>query len=114
MTDTYSRVPRRNVAHMEFYRAIFTYKPASGNGYLSSTLPNFIVSVSGVPAVGEVRVLLRSSPVPQGDGILVAKTTSNVSGQWRIDGLNPKYTYDVVCRVDGYNDLIFSNVKPRV
>lgn len=114
MADTYSRVIRRTYAHMEFYKAIFTYKPSGGIGYFASTLPNFIVSIDGVPAVGEVRVLLRSSPVPQGDGILVAKTMSDVAGQWRIEGLNPQYTYDVVCRVDGYNDLIFSNVKPRI
>lgn len=110
----FSVLPIRPYSHLGFYKAIVSYIPEGGNGYFASTFPDHIVSVEGVPAIGEVRVLLRTAPVPQGDGLLVATTKTNASGEWRVEGLNPNYRYDVVCRFEGYNDLIFSNIKPKV
>lgn len=85
-----------------------------GAGYLSSSFPEYIVSVEGVPTEGEVRVLLRSASFAGIDGTVVAITKSSVSGQWYVGGLNPNLRYDVVCRFDGYNDLIFSDITPLV
>ncbi|ENU86125.1 hypothetical protein [Acinetobacter sp. CIP 102129] len=112
--QTFSVVPPNAFAYIGFNRRYTPFIPKGGNGYFSSSFPDYLIIVEGRPSVGEIRVLLRTATVPQGDGVLVAKTMSDNTGQWRIDGLNLSYRYDVVCRVEGYNDIIFSNVKPKV
>lgn len=112
--DVYSIIPITTYRYISFYKAVAAYIPDGGNGSFSSTFPEHIVSVEGVPAIGEIRILLRKGYAGFGDGVLVATTNTTISGEWRIDGLNPDYYYDVVCRVDGYNDLIFSNIQPKV
>lgn len=112
--QVFSIIPRKVYAHLGFKRRFISYQPKRGQGYFSSSFPNFIVSVEGVPSIGEVRVLQHSTSIIESDGVLVAKTMSDITGQWRIYGLDPETTYDVVCRVDGYNDMIFANVKPKI
>lgn len=112
--QTFSVVPPDGFGYIGFNRRYIPFIPKGGNGYFSSSFPDYLITVEGRPSVGEIRVLLRTATVPQGDGALVAKTMSDNTGQWRIDNLNPSYRYDVVCRVEGYNDIIFSNVKPKV
>lgn len=114
MSDVYSIAPPIQYAYMQFVPSFMPYKPRPGNGYFSSSFPDYLITVEGRPASGVIRVLLRTPKIPEADGCLVATTTADVTGQWRVDGLDPNMRYDVVCRVDGYNDIIFSNVKPKV
>lgn len=93
---------------------IYLPENVSGNGYFSSSFPDYIVTEDGRPIAGEIRVLLRDDQDSQANGVLIAKTISDGSGQWRVDNLNPILRYDVVCRVGGYNDIIFTNVSPKV
>ena len=85
----------------------------NGLGYFSSQFPEYITNVDGVPVSAVVRVLVRHDD-PMLDGILVAQTTSAQDGTWRIGNLSTEYKYDVVSRLDGYNDLIYANVSPLV
>lgn len=112
--QTFSVVPPNAFGYIGFNRRYIPFIPKGGDGYFSSSFPDYLITVEGRPSVGEVRVLLRTVTTPQGDGFLVAKTMSDDTGQWRVDGLNPNFRYDVVCRVEGYNDIIFANVKPKV
>ena len=93
---------------------ISPYLLPQGNGYFQSSFPDYITSEDGVPVSCEIRVHLRTISTQGSDGALVAKTRSKADGTWRIDGLNPTFKYDVICRYVGYNDLIFSNVLPLV
>lgn len=115
MSDqVFSVLPLPRFSHLAFRRRFSPYIAKSGDGYFSSSFPDYLITVEGRPSIGDIRVLLRTVTVEEGDGILVAKTTSDSAGQWRVDGMNPNFRYDVICRVDGYNDIIFSNVKPKV
>ena len=87
---------------------------AKGAGYLSSSFPDSITSVEGVPVSAEVRVLLRYPTLPRLDGRLIASTTSAADGTWRINGLNPAQRYDVVARLAGQNDVIMAGITPAV
>lgn len=87
-------------------------KPAPGPGYLSGEPPYGVTSVKGVPASAEVRVLYRPSRGAVGDGVLVASVISAPNGTWRVDGLDPELTFDVIFRCPGYNDMVLSQVKP--
>lgn len=89
-------------------------RPQPGNGYLAGTWPSGVTSIEGVPGPATIRVHYRAEGGAPGDGMLIAETTSNASGVWRIDGLNENLKYDVICRADGYNDMILSNVSPAV
>ena len=97
--------------HCEY--SAFRMRPKQA-GYLQSTYPDHIVSEDGVPTQGQILVFLRVEVTHLGVGYLVAHTVSASDGTWRIDGLNPDFTYDVVCRKPGYNDIIFANISPLV
>lgn len=86
--------------------------PIGGSGVLSGALPDAITSILGVPAVADIRVLYRPAGGALGDGVLVARTTSAVNGSWQVSGLNPALKYDVVARISGYNDMVWSGVSP--
>ena len=87
---------------------------AKGAGYLSSSFPDSITSVEGVPVSAEVRVLLRYPTLPRLDGRLIASTASAADGTWRINGLNTAQRYDVVARLAGQNDVIMADITPAV
>lgn len=87
--------------------------PRPGPGFLAGSPPQGLTTVKGAPAPAEVRVLYRPPSDEVGDGTLVASAVSAPDGTWRIDGLNPALEFDVVFRVDGYNDMILSRVKPK-
>lgn len=114
MTETYYVEP----AITRYIGPVREYSPFSlpktGNGYLAGTYPDGITRLDGVPAQAVVRVLYRPASGKVGDGSLVAEVQSSVSGEWRVDGLNENLSYDVVCRHEGYNDMILSNVMPVV
>ena len=86
----------------------------SGIGYFKSTFPEHITSVDGVPVSAEVRVLLRNHPNKDYDMLVVAKVQSANDGMWEVRGLNPNFKYDVIARYTGYNDLIMSDLTPKV
>ena len=89
-------------------------KPSKGHGFLSSKFPDALVTLDGEPVQAEIRILYRPVSGANGDGVIVASTRSSPSGQWRVDGLNPNLTYDVVARLDGNNDTIIAKVKPKL
>lgn len=79
-----------------------------GPGFLAGS-----VDILGVPSTATVFVHYRSSfEASPGDGAVVAKAVAAADGTWRIENLDPSLSFDVVCRRPGYNDLVFSNVKP--
>lgn len=86
----------------------------TGNGILSGSSPDGIVTEEGVPAVATIRVLIREPTNKAIDGYVVAETTSAVDGTWLVSNLNPELRYDVVCRYAGYKDLIYSAVRPAL
>lgn len=94
-------------AEGSYYDILF----ARGGGYFAGAYPSGVTSIEGVPAPAEIRVLLRM-PGSLLDGAVVASTTSESDGTWRIMGLDTNMEFDVVCRHDGYNDMILSKVKP--
>lgn len=85
-----------------------------GSGYLAGTFPGGITTVDGVPTPATVRVLYRPGPGQPGDGALVAEVQSAADGSWRVDGLDPALKFDVVGRKAWFNDVIMSNVSPKV
>ena len=88
--------------------------PPKGSAYLAGEYPSGITSADGVPTSSTVRVLYRPASGQQGDGVVVAEVKSAQDGTWRVDGLHPDYRYDVVGRLQGFNDVIMSNVAPKV
>lgn len=87
-------------------------RPGRGNGKLAGAFPDGITTVEGEPTSATVRVLWRTDRM--GDGTLVAEVMSNPDGTWLVEGLDHRLKYDVVCRHEGYNDMILSNVSPVV
>lgn len=85
-----------------------------GSGYLAGTFPGGITTVDGVPTPATVRVLYRPASGQPGDGALVAEVQSAADGSWRVDGLDPALKFDVVGRKAWFNDVIMSNVSPKV
>lgn len=83
-----------------------------GDGYLAGTFPDGITRIEGVPGPATIRVLFRPAAGAPGDGAVVAEVVSAADGTWRVDGLNTSLRYDVVCRLDGYQDAIVSDVTP--
>lgn len=84
------------------------------SGYLAGSFPGGITTVDGVPTAATVRVLYRPGPGQPGDGALVAEVQSAADGSWRVDGLDPALKFDVVGRKAWFNDVIMSNVSPKV
>ena len=102
-------------AHVLVFREYSSYRMRPKQaGYFESSYPEYITAEQGVPTIAEILVFLRVDTGHEGAGYLVATTHSAVDGTWRIDGLNPDYHYDVVCRKQGYNDIIFANISPLV
>lgn len=97
----------------ELNRVISKHTYQDGHGYLAGSFPDGITSVEGVPASATIRVLLRLPGFPA-DGEVVAEVQSNPDGTWLVEGLNPYLKYDVICRHEGYNDMILSNVSPAL
>lgn len=83
-----------------------------GLGYLAGTYPNGITKIEGVPGVATIRVLHRPLSGAFGDGMVVREVKSSITGEWLVTDLDATLRYDVVCRHDGYNDSIYSNVSP--
>ncbi|RQH69981.1 hypothetical protein IPC102_09410 [Pseudomonas aeruginosa] len=86
--------------------------PAPGSGYLAGAYPDGITRAEGVPGPATIRVLYRPTSGALGDGVVIAEVQSGADGTWRVDGLNTSLRYDVVCRLDGYQDAIVSDVTP--
>lgn len=100
--------------HRFYMRATNSPPVSSGDGYLAGEFPGGITTVDGVPTASTVRVLYRPVSGAPGDGVVVAEVQSAPDGTWRIDGLDTGLRYDVVGRKAGFNDVIMSNVQPKV
>lgn len=111
---TYQYEHMAEATYIGFYTEVGGFVPRKGIGYFSGGYPDHITSVEGVPASCTVRVLLRRRYAEPGDGLVVAEVESGVNGVWEITGLDETKLYDVVCRYQGYGDLIISNVAPKV
>lgn len=85
MSEVYSITPTVHYGYVGFPTRFIVYKPKGGTGYFASTFPDYLITVEGRPAPGEIRVLLRIGGHSSGDGMLVAKTVADNAGQWRID-----------------------------
>lgn len=103
--------PPTDISELERVISNSTYQ--DGHGYLAGSFPDGITSVEGVPASATIRVLLRLPGYPA-DGEVVAEVQSNPDGTWLVEGLNHNLKYDVICRHEGYNDMILSNVSPAL
>lgn len=90
----------------------FTGAIGRGPGQLAGILPG-ITSILGVPTSAEVRAIYRPDAGTVADGKVIASVVSGVDGRWSIDNLDPSLVVDVVCRKDGYNDLIWSKAHPQ-
>lgn len=86
----------------------------SGEGYLSGSFPDGITRAEGVPTQAAIKVLYRASMDDDFDGAKVAQVQSAPDGTWRVDNLNVDFRYDVIARLEGYNDMILSGVRPKV
>ncbi|RMX08490.1 hypothetical protein D8I35_05275 [Corticibacter populi] len=86
---------------------------ATGSGYLAGSFPDGITTDEGVPTSATVRVLVRSESQAL-DGLLLRSTVSAPSGVWEVTGLSANMRYDVVARKAERNDVIASNVAPKV
>lgn len=87
-------------------------RPGPGAGYLAGSLPDGITSVLGVPSSATIRVIYRPAAGALADGVVVAEAQSGLDGTWVVEGLDPALRFDVVCRKEGYNDLVWANVQP--
>jgi hypothetical protein len=86
--------------------------PQGGAGYLAGEAPDGLAQAGGIPAEAEIRVHFRN-PGRALDGTLVKTTRAAADGTWRVEGLNPDSRYDVIGRLEDYNDVIVSNVAPE-
>lgn len=111
---TYQYERMAEATYIGFYTDVGGFVPRKGIGYFSGGHPDYITSVEGVPAACTVRVILRRRYAEPGDGLVVAEVTSGANGVWQVTGLDETKRYDVVCRYEGYNDMIISNVSPKV
>ena len=100
---------------LPFFRDTVEYHvPLSGAGRLAGDFPDGITTVDSVPVPAEVRILLRTASGAIGDGAVVAVVQSAPDGTWEVLGLPKGFTYDVVARLAGQNDVIMAGITPAV
>ncbi|MCW8037949.1 hypothetical protein [Acinetobacter entericus] len=90
------------------------YIKLAGNGYLGGDYPDAVTRIKGVPAKTEIMIFLHRKRGEAGDGKLIARIDTEVSGSWRVGNLNPDLRYDVICRQGEYKAEIMSNIQPKV
>jgi hypothetical protein len=80
-------------------------------------IPNYylagVTTLQLTPLPATVRVLHRTGG-EVADGEVLAKIQSGADGAWRVDNLNPEHRYDVVGRLNEYNDVILAGVSPAL
>lgn len=92
---------------------IFVPNNLNGDGYFGGDFPNGIVTENNIPVQGIVRIILRDSFGKPSDGFVVDEVLADQDGTWRVENLNRSFRYDVVCRLHGYKDMIYSSVIPE-
>lgn len=114
MAEVYDPYRQPHLA-IPFFREYKPFQmPRLGSGYLAGNFPEGITTVEGVPVAATVRIIYRPRSGEPGDGAVVAEVQSAYDGTWRVEGLRTDLRYDVVGRMDGYNDVIVANVQPAV
>ena len=81
----------------------------TGPGYLAGEYPGGTTTIEGSAVSAEVRVFYE---VPSGDWQFVGSAISTSSGTWQLLNVNPDYTFHVLGRLAGYNDVVVSKVTP--
>ena len=81
-------------------------------GYLAGEYPGGTTTLEGTPVAADIRIAWRSPDEGPNDGLIVARTRSNISGEWQVLGLTMGELYDVIGSLDGYQDKIVAGVSP--
>lgn len=80
----------------------------TGNGVLSGQ-----IQTKTVGSPGKIRVLYHSIETSKyADGEIVREVDTLSDGTFSVSGLNEDYFYDVIARNDGWNDRVYTKVKP--
>lgn len=80
----------------------------NGNGVLSGQ-----IQTKTVGSPGKIRVLYHSIETSKyADGEIVREVDTLSDGTFSVSGLNEVYFYDVIARNDGWNDRVYTKVKP--
>lgn len=81
-------------------------------GYLAGEYPGGTTTLEGSPVAADIRIAWRSPDQGVDDGLIVARTRSNSSGEWQVLGLTMGQLYDVIGSLEGYQDKIVACVSP--
>lgn len=81
---------------------------AGGRGYIAATIPTGGVTVNGAPADRRVLIVHRAT------SRLIVSTTSDPSGHFYVEGLDPSQQFDVIGQdwLGVYNDVIAARIYP--
>mgnify|MGYP007013231456 CR=1 FL=1 len=80
-----------------------------GLGYLAGEFPESITTRLDTPVSATIKVLHTAADGRMGK---VAEVVSNPDGTWAVHGLDPTKQFDVICSLEGFNDLVLSKVSP--
>lgn len=80
-----------------------------GFGYLAGEFPDGITTRLDTPISATIKVLHTTADGRMGK---VAEVVSNPDGTWIVDNLDPTKQFDVICSLEGFNDLVLSKVSP--
>lgn len=84
----------------------------TGPGYFAGEPPDGLITASGSPVVANVRVYWRDTEDTLAPDVLVAQTTSDIDGTWRIVNINPDMQYVVRGYKPGFDDVTVVGVMP--
>ncbi|MFW1800969.1 hypothetical protein ACG9YX_13185 [Acinetobacter nematophilus] len=86
-----------------------------GKAVLGGIFPLGSVYLEGTPVQGaQILIYLRESVLYPHPAICIKKLITDESGSWELDSLNKNLKFDVVCQLEGFNDLVLSNILPEV
>lgn len=84
----------------------------SGDGSLSGSYPDGIVTDKNVPTESDITITLRQLSNKTLDRLVVARTKSAQDGTWVVNNLNKSLRFNVISTKVGRNDIIASDVTP--
>lgn len=80
-----------------------------GFGYLAGEFPDGITTRLDTPISATIKVMHTAADGRMGK---VAEVVSNPDGTWAVHNLDPTKQFDVICSLEGFNDLVLSKVSP--
>lgn len=84
-----------------------------GAGTVAGTFPEGITVVDNTPVQATVRAVARL-PAGLGDGREMAEVQSAPDGTYLITGLSTDHEFDIIGRLNGYQDVIVGRVRPAL